>query len=31
MKTEIQARDDSSLTKVVTVEVVRSDWILDIF
>ena len=27
----IQARDEGGLTKMVTVEVVRSDWILDIF
>ena len=28
---EIQARDERGLTKMVTVEVVRSDLILDIF
>lgn len=28
---EIQARDERGLNKMVTVEVVRSDWILDIF
>jgi len=28
---EIQARDESGLTKMVTMEVVRSDWILGIF
>lgn len=27
----IQARDNGGLTKMVTVEVIRSDWILDIF